>query len=218
MSDSLFVQPAPSANIRHETHFNRAHQHSIFVSLLKKTLPVAALCMVVWFVIVGFVNTSSIGDISVKSSGISNGMLVMESPKMSGFTRDNRPYDLIASFAKQNLTEPNIINLENLRATVPMQAKVFADIKAKSGIYNSDKEWLTLKTDIEINSQDGTKIILESAEIDLAKGNLSSQNPVIVSTSNSRITSEKVDVTDNGAKIIFKQRVRMTVLPAQDGK
>ena len=225
--EDLFIQPVPAPEIapeipevvvdnkRHETHFKQAEQHSTLVRMLKKTLPVIALALVAWFIAMGFWNTKSIGNISVESSGISNGMLVMESPKMSGFNRDNRPYDLVASRAKQDLKNPGIINLENIHATVPMQAKIFADIKAKTGIYNSDKEWLSLNEDIEINSQDGTRILLQSAEIDLSKGNLTSHHPVFVSTSNSKISAEQVEVTNNGEIIIFKQRVRMTVLPAQ---
>lgn len=225
--EDLFIQPTPAAEItpeigtanqRHETHFKRAEQHSVLVGLLKKTLPIVALALVVWFVAMGFWNSKSIGNISVESTGISNGMLVMESPKMSGFNRDNRPYELVASQAKQDLKNPGIINMENLHATVPMQEKIYADIKAKTGIYNSDKEWLSLNEDIEINSQDGTKILLKSAEIDLSKGNLTSQNPVFVSTSNTEITADQVEVTNNGEIIIFKQQVRMTIIPAQNSK
>ena len=186
--------------------------------MLKTALPLVALGLVVWFVVMGVLNTKSVGNITVKSTGISNGMLVMEAPKMSGFNRDNRPYNLSANRAKQNLKHPNIIKMENLRANVPMQAKIFADIKAATGIYNSDKEWLSLDQDIEINSQDGTRILLNTAEIDLSKGRLISNNPVSVSTSNTSISADQVEVIDNGSIIIFKQKVRMTIQPPQNTK
>ena len=216
-SEDLFTQPTPViANQRHEAHFKQAQKHSTLVGLLKKALPIAALGLVTWFVIMGFLNTKSIGDISVKSSGISNGMLIMEQPKMSGFNRDNRPYNLVASRAKQDLKNPDIINMENLQATVPMQADIYADIRAKIGTYDSDKEWLILSRDIEINSQDGTRILLNSAEIDLSKGKLISRHPVFVSTPTTQITADQVEVIDNGSIIIFKQKVRMTITLATE--
>ena len=214
-----YAQPGHSvANQRSDTHFKQAQRHSSLVGMLKKALPVVALGLVVWFVVMGLLNNKSVGNIEVESTGISNGMLVMEAPKMSGFNRDNRRYDLSASRAKQDLKSPNIINMENLRATVPMQADVFADIKATVGVYNSDKEWLSLDQDIEINSQDGTRILLNSAEIDLSKGRLVSNNPVSVSTPNSSISADQVDVIDNGSVIIFKQNVRMTIQPSAKTK
>ena len=215
----LYAQSGlPAANQRSDNHFKQAQRHSSLVGLLKKVLPVVALGLVVWFVIMGMLNTKSVGNIKVESTGISNGMLIMEAPKMSGFNRDNRPYDLSASRAKQDLKSPNIINMENLRATVPIQADVFADIKAVIGIYNSDKEWLSLDQDIEINSQDGTRILLNSAEIDLSNGHLVSNKPVSVSTSNSNISADQVEVIDNGSVIIFKQRVRMTIQSSPETK
>ena len=215
----FYAQPGLQvANQRSDTHFKQAQRHSSLVGMLKKALPVVALGLVIWFVVMGVLNTKNVGNITVKSTGISNGMLVMEAPKMSGFNRDNRPYDLSASRAKQDLKSPNIINMENLRATLPMQAKIFADIKAAIGVYNSDKEWLSLDQDIEINSQDGTRILLSTAEIDLSKGRLVSNTPVSVSTSNTNISADQVEVTDNGSVIVFKQRVRMTIQPSSNVK
>ena len=218
-SNELYAQPGlPLANQRSEVHFKQAQRHSSLVGMLKKALPVVALGLVAWFVVMGFLNTKSIGNIKVESTGISNGMLVMEAPKMSGFNRDNRPYDLSASRAKQDLKRPSIIKMENLQATLPMQENVFADVKANTGIYNSDKEWLSLDQDIEINAQDGTIILLNTAEIDLSKGRLVSNNPVSVSTSNTSISANQVEVIDNGSVIIFKQKVRMTIQPSPDTK
>ena len=218
-SNEFYAQPGlPLANQRSEVHFKQAQRHSSLVGMLKKALPVVALGLVAWFIVMGFLNTKSIGNIKVESTGISNGMLVMEAPKMSGFNRDNRPYDLSASRAKQDLKRPSIIKMENLQATLPMQENVFADVKANTGIYNSDKEWLSLDQDIEINAQDGTIILLNTAEIDLSKGRLVSNNPVSVSTSNTSISANQVEVIDNGSVIIFKQKVRMTIQPSPDTK
>ncbi len=215
----IYAQPGhPVANKRSDTHFKQAKRHSSRVGMLKKALPVVALGLVVWFVVMGVLNTKSVGNITVESTGISNGMLVMEAPKMSGFNRDNHPYKLSASRAKQDIKSPNIINMENLRAAVPMGAGVFADIKAAVGVYNSDKEWLSLDQNIEINSRDGTKILLNSAEIDLSKGRLVSNNPVSVSTPNSSISANQVEVIDNGAVVVFTQNVRMTIQPSAKTK
>ena len=206
------------ANQRSAAHFKQAQRHSTLVGILKKALPAIAIGLVVWFIVVGVVNTKSVGNIIIKSAGISNGMLIMEAPKMSGFNSDNLPYNLFASRAKQDLKHPNIIKMEKLRAKVPMQADIFADIKATTGTYDSDKEWLSLNRDIEVNSQDGTTILLDTAEIDLSKGHLVSNDPVSVFTSNSNIFADQVEVIDNGSVIVFKQRVRMTIQPSPEIK
>lgn len=142
----------------------------------------------------------------------------MEAPKLKGYSKDKRPYDLTASRAVQDLKKTGIIKLENIRATVPMEAGIFADINAESGIYDTDREWLSLKRKIVVNSRKGTTILLESAEINLSDGSLTSTDPVSVTTATTSITASQVEVLENGSIIVFKQNVQMILQPSGGSK
>jgi len=207
---------SPLANARNDGHFRRAQNHSALVGTLKRLLPIMAIGLVVWFVAVSLFGTYNTGNLSIDSSSISNGKLVMEAPKLNGFSDSNLPYDLSASRAVQDLKNPGLIELEKIQATIPMEAGIFADIDALSGVYNTDKEWLSLNKQITVRSQDGTVIRLSTAEIDLSKGVLTSINPVTVTTNNTSISADQVDVLDSGSVIVFKKRVRMTIRPSAE--
>ncbi len=206
--------PRSPADNRFDDQYKRARSHSAMVGFLKLILPVLAFCLIAWIVIVSLFGAIGTGELSVESSGISNGKLVMEAPKLKGYSNDNLPYDLSASRAVQDLKKPGLIALENIQASIPMEAGIFADIGALTGVYDTDKEWLSLEKKIVVSRQDGSVIRLSTAEIDLSNGRLTSLNPVSVTTLNSNISADQVEVLENGSIIVFKQRVRMILNPA----
>ncbi len=207
-----------AANQRHESHFRKADHHSFLVRFLKGALPVLAICLVAWFVFATFLNFEPLEEVNVESSGISNGKLIMDAPRVKGYNTSNLPYNLTAKRAVQDLKKPEIIALELIDAMLPAEDGSFAEVDAYSGIYDSSKELLNLEQDIVINRADGTTIKLDSAEIDLKSGSLLSRDPVNVSTPTTTISADEVEVIDNGAVIVFKNRVQMTVQPAAGTK
>ena len=137
----------------------------------------------------------------------------MEQPRVKGFSNDNLPYKLNANRAVQELKKPGVVALEAITADLPTSVGEYARLNAKSGLYNSAKEWLSLKRDILVVRKDGTTIALETAEIDLKSGTMISNNAVKVTTPTSQITADNMEVNDNGSVVVFKKRVRMTIQP-----
>ena len=45
----------------------------------------------------------------------------MEAPRLSGFTRDSRGYEVNAKAAAQDLSKPGVVELKEIRAKVDMQ-------------------------------------------------------------------------------------------------
>ncbi len=199
------------AGQRHEKHFREARRHSFMVGFLKGALPVVAFALVAGFIALSLFGGNKTVTAPVDTTGINNGKLIMVEPKMKGFNAENRPYDLDARQAVQDLKKPGIISLDAIVAKLPSSEEGFALINAKSGTYNSKKELLKLKEDIVVTRGSGTKIMLDTASINLKNGHLTSNDPVQVTTTNSNIRSDEVEVIDNGAVIIFKKRVRMTI-------
>jgi len=55
--------------------------------------------------------------------GIQGSKITMQLPKIAGFTRDSRAYELTAENAVQDIAAPDMIELQNLRARMEMQDK-----------------------------------------------------------------------------------------------
>ncbi len=186
------------------------------VRLLKRVLPALALVLVIIFAAISLMRRVDVENISVARTGISDGKLVMEKPRMKGFNKESLPFDLNAARAIQDISKPGLVALESIDAILPVENGEYADIIAQNGIYNSTKEWLSLENSITVDKKDGTHIELESAEIDLKSGSLTSDQKVKVTTPTSYLTANQIEIIDNGDTIIFNQRVRMILQPSDE--
>jgi lipopolysaccharide export system protein LptC len=69
--------------------------------------------------------------------GIQGSKITMQLPKIAGFTRDSRAYELTAENAVQDIAAPDVVELQNLRAKMEMQDKDVVNLTAKAGTYNT---------------------------------------------------------------------------------
>lgn len=143
--------------------------------------------------------------------GLENGQLVMDKPKMAGFDKNERAYEVQAQKAIQDLSKPGIVELKTIDATVPMGTSAFAEVNAGSGTYDTKNEKLNLRDQVEVQGARGMTIQLEEADIDMKSGTLVSSKPVTVNSSDGRVTADSVTVMDEGKRIVFKNRVKMTI-------
>src|SRR4051812_2671583 len=103
-----------SQRSNHALRFRTALRHSRRVRWLRIGLPVAfvagclAIALASWFNPLRMLAKLpiSVGDVIVSGTTIK-----MENPKLSGFTRDKRRYDITAGAAAQDLLRPGIIDL-----------------------------------------------------------------------------------------------------------
>ena len=79
-------------------------------------------------------------------------------------------------------------------------------------------ESLLLQEDVVIKGARGMDLLLEDANIDIKTGTMESSNPVQVKSENANISADSVRVEDNGNRILFNNRVKMTIVrPVERG-
>lgn len=200
---------------RRETgEFEKASRHSGRVRRLKIILPAIAVVVVVGFI--GAVALRNIGlpSINIGSLNLDDGKLVMEHPRLSGMDGDQRPYSLTAEKAIQDLSKPKSIELDVITAKLPMENDVYANITADNGVYNSENKTLVMNGKVTLKTDTGMEINLVDVDVDIGTGSLQTSNPVSLKTENATITADSLRVENNGERIIFEKRVRMTLYPA----
>ena len=143
---------------------------------------------------------------------ISGTTVTMASPKVAGFTRDARAYDLSARAASQDLLKPNLLSLQDLRAKIELQDKAQVDMTASSGVYDRATEKLMLMDKILLTSSTGYEARLTQAEVDTKSGSISSQNPVDVKLLNGTLNANRLNVDDKGDVVRFEGGVTMTLM------
>lgn len=149
---------------------------------------------------------------------ISGTKITMEAPKLSGYTRDNRWYELTASAAAQDITKPDIVELREVRAKVEAEDKSTMFLSAKDGLFDRKSGILTLNNNISLKSTSGYEIRLNEAVVDTASGEVVSNKPVEVLSQQANIKAERLEVIKSGEIIRFTGHVMMdlTALGSDD--
>jgi lipopolysaccharide export system protein LptC len=203
--------------VRQETGkaFRAAARHSSRVRFLRIALPVSIVLMLAVIFGLTFFNPFRILAKLPLDPGkvvISGTTVTMASPKVAGFTRDQRAYDLTARAASQDLLKPNLLTLQDLRAKVELQDKAQVEMTAAAGVYDRSTEKLTLSDKILLTSSTGYEAKLTQAEIDTKSGNIASQNPIEVKLLNGTLNANGLSVDDKGDVVRFDGGVSMTLM------
>ncbi len=200
-----------------ERLYRGAMRHSRLVRWLRIGVPAviaAALLAVVavnYMPSVGVRLPGELGELVIKGTKIT-----MQQPRLTGFTVDSRPYEFTAKSAEQDITKPDLMELHQIQAKVEMQDKSAVKVTSNSGTYDMKSEMLTLAEQVHVVSSTGYEVRLNEAQIDVHKGNVTSNKPVWVKLTNGVINAQRLEVTDGGEMIRFSGGVSMTVHPDAD--
>ncbi|MET0470677.1 MAG: LPS export ABC transporter periplasmic protein LptC [Xanthobacteraceae bacterium] len=150
--------------------------------------------------------------VDVGSLVVSGTKIMMQQPRLAGFTRDNRRYNLIAQAAAQDVTKPDMIELHGINATMEMKDGAVFETTAKDGLYNSKTELLTLSQNIVVTSSSGYKALLNEAVIEVRAGRVVSDKPVEVKTATWTINANGMEVAESGDVMRFDRGVFVTMM------
>jgi lipopolysaccharide export system protein LptC len=196
----------------------RARRHSARVRLLRKAVPAVALGCVGVLAVLSWYNplrAVSALPVSLDRVVISGTKITMEAPKLTGFTRDNRAYNVTAEAAAQDFTKPTILELTGIRGKMEMQNNATIDMTAVAGVYDTKSEMLTLTQYIVLISSQGYEGHLTEANVDVRKSHIVSTKPVEVFMPNGKLNANNMEVVDNGALVRFQGNVRLVLNPEQ---
>jgi lipopolysaccharide export system protein LptC len=127
----------------------------------------------------------------------------MQQPRIAGFTKDSRPYELTAHAAAQDLANPDTIELQGLHGKSEMPDKAVFELTADVGVFDSKAEMLTLRQNVVLKSSSGFEVYLSEALIDVHSSNVVSEKPVEVRMLQGTIKANRMEVVDGGDAIRF---------------
>jgi lipopolysaccharide export system protein LptC len=193
-----------------------AKRHSLIVRFLRFLIPfgsILALSGIIAIAIFDPFRTISTG-LAVASFNLSGSQITMEQPHLRGFKQDMRPYEVNADKALQDLKNPTLLDLTDLKAKVGLADKKTALIEAIQGLYDSQAEKMTIDRPLNIKS-DAYDVRMQSAKVDFKAGTVFTDQTVRVIMSTGTIDADKMEVIDSGRKIVFSGRVK-TLLQSND--
>jgi lipopolysaccharide export system protein LptC len=208
-----------TAGTRDARAFRAARRHSRVVRLFRKAIPVGAALSLAVFVLGPILRPlGAIGGLSMGPISLSGSKVTMEKPKLTGFRKDNRPYEVTAISAAQDIRKPNIVELNMMKARLETEQGGWVRLESKSGVFDSQKEQMQLTDQIRVATDAGYEAFLKSADIDFKAGTIRSKEPVKVNMGAITITADTLDVSDNGKIIVFNGRVNTLIDNSQEAQ
>jgi lipopolysaccharide export system protein LptC len=191
--------------------FASAARHSRLVRILRISVPATVVVAMAVIIYIGFFNIYRFPGLplTVENMVVSGTKITMEAPHMSGFTPDQRPYELWAKTATQDITDPDHVDLNDLRAKVLMEDQSTLFLDARTGRFDNKQQQLDLHKDIFLRTSTGYEARLNSAFVDMNKGTVSSDEHVDVKLTNGTLTADRLRITEGGDVIRFEGNVVM---------
>ena len=204
-----------------EVRFAIAARHSRMVRVLRVAVPAAVILAMAAIIGVSIFNPFRMLmpklPLDVGNLVVSGTKVTMESPHLSGYSPDQRPYELWAKTATQDLADPNHVDLKALRAKVLMEDRSTLTLDARDGRFDTKEQLLNLSKDIFLQTSSGYEARLSQAFVDIGKGTVTSEEHVDVKLLQGTLTADKLRITGGGEIIRFEGNVVLNLdkLPSE---
>jgi len=205
-----------------EARFAVAARHSRLVRALRVAVPAAVIMAMAAVIAVSIFNPFRMLmpklPLDIGNLVVSGTKITMESPHLAGFSADQRPYEVWAKTAIQDLTDPDHVDLKTLRAKVLMEDRSTVTIDARDGRMDTKDQLLDLHNDIFMQTSTGYEARLSQAHVDMGKNTVTSEEHVDVKLLNGTLSSDKLRITGGGEVVRFVGHVVMNLdnLPPAD--
>jgi lipopolysaccharide export system protein LptC len=199
-----------------EARFAIAARHSRMVRVLRIAVPAAVILAMAAIVGVSIFNPFRMLlpklPVDMGNLVVSGTKITMESPHLAGFSPDQRPYELWAKAAVQDITDPDHLELKTLRAKVLMEDRTTTvTLDARTGLFDTKAQLLDLRKDIFMQSSTGYEARMSQAFVDIGKGTVTSDEHVDVKLLNGTLSSDKLRITGGGEVVRFEGNVVMNL-------
>jgi lipopolysaccharide export system protein LptC len=198
-----------------EARFAIAARHSRMVRVLRVAVPAAVTVSFASIVLVSIFNPFRMLipklPLEMGNLVVSGTKITMESPHLSGYSQDQRPYEVWAATAIQDVTDPDHVDLKTLRGKMLMEDQSTVTLEAVNGRMDNKQQLLDLHKDIYVQTTAGYQAWLSQAFVDMNKGTVTSDEHVDVKWADGRISADKMKITGGGEVVRFDGNVVMNI-------
>jgi lipopolysaccharide export system protein LptC len=207
---------SPAYQAGMDARFAIAARHSRMVRVLRIAVPAAVIMAMAAILAVSIFNPFRMLlpklPLDMGNLVVSGTKITMETPHLSGYSPDRRPYELWAKTATQDITDPDHVDLNKLRAKVLMEDQTTVTLDALNGLFNTKDQLLDLHKDIFLQSSSGYEARMTQAFVDIGKGTVTSDEHVDVKLLNGTLTADRLRITGGGEVVRFDGNVVMNLI------
>ena len=205
----------PAYHAGMEARFAIAARHSRIVRILRVAVPAAVMLSMAAIVLASIFNPFRMLlpklPLEMGNLVVSGTKITMESPHLSGYSSDRRPYEVWAKTATQDVTDPDHVELNTRHAKVLMEDQSTVTLEALKGLMDTKQQLLDLHKDIHLQTSSGYEARLSQAFVDMGKGTVTSDEHVDVKWADGTLSADKMKITGGGEVVRFDGHVVMNI-------
>jgi lipopolysaccharide export system protein LptC len=198
-----------------EARFAIAARHSRMVRMLRVAVPAAVALSMAVVIGISIFNPFRMLmpklPIDIGNLVVSGTKITMESPHLSGYSADRRPYELWAKTATQDVTDTDHVELKTLRAKLLTEDQSTVLLDARTGLFDNKAQTLDLRKDIFLQTSSGYEARLSQAFVDMAKNTVTSDEHVDVKLTNGTLSADRLRIYGGGEVVRFEGNVVMNL-------
>ncbi|MFN4141924.1 LPS export ABC transporter periplasmic protein LptC [Aestuariivirga sp.] len=127
---------------------------------------------------------------------------------VSGIDRQNQPYELTAKRGWQDEKVPSIVHLEGPEGRFRRGQGAEYTLSAETGLYDTRAKSLDLAGNVVLAQDQRFTARMEKANVVVEEKKLVSQGPVAVTFASGTVHANGMQITDDGARILFLNGVK----------
>lgn len=215
MAEAIQTPPTTDGEALRRRRSRPGQSYTRFVTVMKVTLPLLAAGLVVLLAVWSQLNLQetrfTLGVTEMVPDQIES--LNMVNARFDGIDEKNRPYSVTAELVTQAGESDDTIELTQPKADLTLESGAWIALTAASGEYKRKAELLDLAGAVSLFHDRGFEMRTESAQVDLAQGVASGNQPVVGQGPAGELEAEGFRVSDDGNRIQFAGRARLLILP-----
>ena len=196
-----------------EARFAMAARHSRLVRVLRIAVPGAVALAMAAVIGISIFNPFRMLmpklPLDMANLAVSGTKITMDSPHLSGYTPDQRPYEMWAKTAVQDVRDPDHVELNKLRTKLLMQDGSTVFLDSLTGMFDNKAQTLDLYKDVFLQTTTGYQARLTQAHVDMVKNTVDSDQHVDVKLTNGTLTSDRLHIINGGEVVVFEGNVVM---------
>jgi lipopolysaccharide export system protein LptC len=204
-----------------------AKRESAFPEALRHTARVARLRRWILWGVGGTVALVGLGllvsslrflpiDLNLQRVALKGTRIVIETPKLVGYRKDGRPYEVRARVGVQDITKPDVFELEGLDVRVENAANSAVTLTAAQGVYNTKNDRADMSGGVVIRDDKTFDMRMEAAVMDFKASVMTSEKPVTLKIDGGEVVADRVEFAQKERRATFSGNVR-SVLYGEDG-
>jgi lipopolysaccharide export system protein LptC len=188
-----------------ESAFPAALRHTARVARLRRLITWGVGGIVAVVVIVLGIKSLSFLPIDLRFSHITmkGTRITIEQPKLIGYRKDGRPYELSARLGVQDISVPDRYELEEVKSRLDAGPDKIVLMTATKGLYDSKKDRADLFEGVRIFDDKSYDLRLSRATVDFAAHRLTSDEPATLKLNCCEVTGNTLELAQNEQRMTF---------------